>query len=558
MKYLITILYMCTSIALFAQDSFDKRTKSSAKDAVMSLSKSLEEDEPDENIALNYENVAKELATKGEFARAETYLTNALNLYTRLRKTEKIAVVSREIAKVQEAQSKLSDAISNYDNASRLTQNASFKELNTNDANRLRNRSNPKQQSPLIQRNIEILQESDESSMERSMAFQQMAEVSMQLKEPALALSNLQSALEEVKDQPLAANKVQREIANVYAADNQPEMAEASLKEAYETAIHEGNTLDAKKSLEQLVDQYRNEKKNRLALEAYADFMAKLEPLIKADSTLIDDRFFQVHEQKIAQLEKERALKDELISRQNIFNNVLQAFIIIVLIFLLLIIRSLQSIKKKNKRIALQSLRREMNPHFIFNSLNSVNQYIAQNNELEANKYLSSYSKLMRNMMENSNKDFTSLSTELEQLKEYLDLESLRFRDKFDYRIDIDDLLDTDSIYVPNMLIQPQLENAIWHGLRYKEEKGLLTLSIHTAENELLVTIDDNGIGRKRSQELKTKNQKEHKSRGLTNTNERISLLNSLYHTHISMEIRDKEGENGVTVVFRFPLKHKE
>jgi len=197
-----------------------------------------------------------------------------------------------------------------------------------------------------------------------------------------------------------------------------------------------------------------------------------------------------------------------------------------------------------------------MNPHFIFNSLNSVNQYIAQNNELEANKYLSSYSRLMRNMMENSNKDFTSLYTELEQLKEYLDLESLRFQEKFTYRIEVDESLDTDSICIPNMLIQPQLENAIWHGLRYKEEKGLLVLSVRTYGNELIVNIEDNGIGRKKSKELKTKHQKDHKSRGLTNTSERISLLNSLYNCRISMEIRDKEEDTGVIVMFRFPLKN--
>lgn len=198
-----------------------------------------------------------------------------------------------------------------------------------------------------------------------------------------------------------------------------------------------------------------------------------------------------------------------------------------------------------------------MNPHFIFNSLNSVNQFIAQNNELEANKYLSSYSRLMRNILENSNKDFTPLSTELEQLKEYLDLEHMRFSDKFVYEIDVDESLDPDHISIPNMLIQPQLENAVWHGLRYKESGGLLRLSVKSESNSLCVKIEDNGIGLKKSNELKTRHQKEHHSRGLTNTRERINLLNSLYNMHITIEITEKENsENGtgVIVLLRFPL----
>ena len=322
--------------------------------------------------------------------------------------------------------------------------------------------------------------------------------------------------------------------------------------------MNEGRTLDAKNTLELLVDQYKKERDTRKALEAYANFMDRLEPMVRNDSTLIDDRFFQVQEDKIAQLEKERALKDELISKSNTFNYALIVFVILALIALAFIAKAFYSIKKKNKKIALQSLRREMNPHFIFNSLNSVNQFIAQNNELEANKYLSSYSKLMRNMMENSNRDFISLSTEMEQMKEYLDLEYMRFHDKFEYRIDIDESLDTDAVYIPNMLIQPQLENAIWHGLRYKEGMGLLTLTINPDGAGLKVVIEDNGIGLKKSQELKTKHQREHKSRGMTNTYERINLLNSLYGTNISISIKEKEeGETGTIVILQFPLMDK-
>jgi sensor histidine kinase YesM len=139
-------------------------------------------------------------------------------------------------------------------------------------------------------------------------------------------------------------------------------------------------------------------------------------------------------------------------------------------------------------------------------------------------------------------------------MKEYLQLENMRFCDKFTYTIEVDKDLDPDAISIPNMLIQPQLENAIWHGLRYKDEKGHLLLKIFKEEKNLSVIIEDNGIGIKKSEQLKTPRQKEHKSRGLTNTFERIELLNNLYHSAIKLEIKEKEGEEtGVTVKIQIP-----
>jgi two-component system, sensor histidine kinase YesM len=301
-----------------------------------------------------------------------------------------------------------------------------------------------------------------------------------------------------------------------------------------------------------LSDYYKKQGNKTKTIELYDQFLNDFDRMVQADSSLVDSKIFQVTEEKIRQLEKERALKDELITKKNKFNYVLIGSVILMLVLLGLIAKALFSIKTKNKKIALQSLRREMNPHFIFNSLNSVNQFIAQNNELEANKYLTSYSNLMRNMMETSNKDFITLANELEQIKKYLDLEHLRFQDKFDYEIVVDEKLDSDVIFVPNMLIQPHLENAIWHGLRYRETKGKLKVTF-TQENQLIkVSIEDDGIGVEKSQELKTKNQKVHESRGLNNVEERINLLNDLYHQQISYTISSGENEVGTRVNLYF------
>ena len=529
MKYLSLLIFMLlpATIAWSQEDTIPTiKYSGNTRSAAMKLSTSLEKDSSDRKIAFDYLILAKELMKQGEYVKAELYLNNASKLYQKLNDKEQLAYVNRELAKVKEAQNKLRDAISNYSEAVKLSQNKQVQELNINDVKRLKNKSNPVVQATYIQRNIDILN-ADEDKEERAVAYQQMAEVNMKMNNQQAAISNLESALEDVKDKPVETIKVKREIATAYAADKKMEAAAVSLLQSYELALKEGHTIEAKKSLEQLAAQYQKMNKPQKALELYKDFMSQLEPMVKADSTLIDSRFFEVHEKRIAQLEKERVLKDELIRKQNKFNSFLLGSIVLILIFMAFILRAWYSIRRKNKKIALQSLRREMNPHFIFNSLNSVNQFIARNDELAANKYLSSYSRLMRNTLENSNKDFTPLTTELEQLKEYLELEHMRFQDKFTYQIRIDESLDMEAILIPNMLIQPQLENAIWHGLRYKEDSGLLTLTIQKKASSLSVVIEDNGIGLTKSRELKTKHQREHHSRGLTNTYERIHLLNS-------------------------------
>jgi anti-sigma regulatory factor (Ser/Thr protein kinase) len=373
--------------------------------------------------------------------------------------------------------------------------------------------------------------------------------------------NNLDKAIEITKNTIADAEKLgsvsqqieqQQSLATLYFKNENQDDAIVLLEETYDLALKNGRTFDAKKAMLALSDYYRKQGNQTKAIELYDKFLNDFDRMVQADSTLVDSKIFQVTEEKIKQLEKERALKDELITKKNKFNYVLIGSVILMLILLGLIAKALFSIKTKNKKIALQSLRREMNPHFIFNSLNSVNQFIAQNNELEANKYLTSYSNLMRNMMETSNKDFISLSNELEQIKKYLDLEHLRFQDKFEYEIVVDEKLDSDAILVPNMLIQPHLENAIWHGLRYRETKGTLKVTF-AEENQLIkVSIEDDGIGVEKSKELKTQNQKVHESRGLNNVEERIKLLNDLYHQQISYTISTGTDGNGTLVTLYF------
>lgn len=585
--------------AVTAQDTIKKKSKialpksSSVNEAAKELKKSLSQDENDEKTAQKYEALAKQLSAKGDYAKAEEYLKKARDIYAKLNKKNETANANRGIAKAQESQNKTQDAIVSYESASEIATDKVAEKVNYNDAERLKN-SKIEDQAGYINSNIELL-EKEGKKEETAEAYQQMAKNSYKLNDKKAAVENFKKALENVKHKPEEAIKIKNEIAKVYASENEfgkaieineklineakekndseaqivqmqelasiyfkqqdAEKGISLLKKAYELAIQNGKTLLAKNSLEELIKQYNAKGNGDKSIELYENFFENFESLIKSDNSLVDYKLFQVTEDRIKHLEKERALKDELISKKNTFNYFLLGSVLLMALLFVFIVKALYSIKTKNKKIALQSLRREMNPHFIFNSLNSVNQFISENNELEANKYLTSYSNLMRNMMENSNKDFVSLNNEVEQLKKYLDLEHLRFNEKFDYEITIDEALDGDAVFVPNMLLQPHLENAIWHGLRYKEGKGFLKLDFKLKNNQVNVTIDDNGIGLRKSQELKTTNQKVHESRGVTNTKERISLLNELYKKTISFEIFEKESpETGTRVEIIFPL----
>lgn len=196
-----------------------------------------------------------------------------------------------------------------------------------------------------------------------------------------------------------------------------------------------------------------------------------------------------------------------------------------------------------------------MNPHFIFNALNSVNNFIAKSDERSANRYLSDFSTLMRAVLENSDEDFIPLSKELELLELYTKLEHSRFSDKFDYRITVDEDIDIDAFQIPPMLLQPYIENAIWHGLRYREDKGFLQIELKQKDKLALeISITDNGIGRKNSAALKTQNQKKQKSKGMGNIKKRIEILNDMYRDRVDVIISDLET-NGTGTKVLFTIK---
>ena len=274
-------------------------------------------------------------------------------------------------------------------------------------------------------------------------------------------------------------------------------------------------------------------------------FLTKKTEILKKQRTISSiSKDFELDEKQLEIEQKDEEIQSETLKNQQLIIYGLLFIVILLCIGTYLILKSAQKSKVANQLLALKSLRSQMNPHFIFNALNSVNHFVAKNDERAANKFLAEFSRLMRLVLEHSQEDFISLETEKEILSLYIKLEHYRFRDKFEYQFIIDESIDLETHQIPPMLLQPYIENAIWHGLRYKEDKGELIVKI-TKENEaIVVSISDNGIGREASFKEKTKHQKTHNSIGLKNIKERLVLLNKVYNLNYTTSISDLNLEN--------------
>lgn len=196
-------------------------------------------------------------------------------------------------------------------------------------------------------------------------------------------------------------------------------------------------------------------------------------------------------------------------------------------------------LNKKIANIESQALRAQMNPHFIFNTLSSIQHYISNNDTDAALKYLSKFAKLMRRIMDNSKQQMIPVAEEIGALNLYLELEVMRFDNKFKYDIIVDDSIDQNYDRIPSMLIQPYVENAILHGLLPKPGAGKIFIKLQRQEDTILCTIQDNGIGREKSNEFKKNRVQQHKSMGMSITQERLDILNSSLNSNLNAEIID-------------------
>ncbi|MBN2173072.1 MAG: histidine kinase, partial [Bacteroidales bacterium] len=220
--------------------------------------------------------------------------------------------------------------------------------------------------------------------------------------------------------------------------------------------------------------------------------------------------------------------------------------------------RKISEMNHKISEITQKNLRQQMNPHFIFNTLNSIQYYMYQHDKIATNNYLTKFSSLMRKTLENSQYTSIPIKDEIDALVLYLELESIRFKEKFEYRIDIDEDIDTMLYKIPTMLIQPYVENAICHGLINKDDKGYLHVSLKLDSGRLACTIEDNGIGREAAMEIRERKNGNHNSLGTRITESRLSLVNALYGKNMKIDytdLKDSAGKPaGTRVTIHIPI----
>jgi tetratricopeptide (TPR) repeat protein len=207
--------------------------------------------------------------------------------------------------------------------------------------------------------------------------------------------------------------------------------------------------------------------------------------------------------------------------------------------------RRISEMNRKISEITQANLRQQMNPHFIFNTLNSIQYYMYQHDKLATNNYLTKFSSLMRKVLDNSQHTSVPLADELGALNLYLELESIRFKDKFDFKINVDEEIDPLMYKVPTMLIQPYVENSICHGLIPGDNKGFVNIDLKLKEDFILCTIEDNGIGREAAKERSNKRGDNHNSLGTQITKSRLDLVNELYGTSLKTIYTDLKNEKG-------------
>lgn len=213
-------------------------------------------------------------------------------------------------------------------------------------------------------------------------------------------------------------------------------------------------------------------------------------------------------------------------------------------------------LEQKALALEMKTLRAQMNPHFIFNSLNSVNRFILQNNRNEASGYLTKFSKLIRMILQHSQEQLIPLENELDALKLYLQLEAIRFENKFEFKISVQSSIETAEVKVPPLIIQPYAENAIWHGLMHKESNGRLDIEITAEDHNLYISITDDGVGREKAAGLENRPDN-HKSIGMRLTQERIrNLSKGTEDAYVQVfDLTNPDGSPaGTEVTIKIPL----
>ncbi|MCD6018380.1 MAG: two-component system sensor histidine kinase [Bacteroidetes bacterium] len=354
-------------------------------------------------------------------------------------------------------------------------------------------------------------------------------------KKYGLSVSHAEEALKigQETEHPAEISMAAKQLYDIYTETKEPEKA----NRFHQLYIETKAILDNQESKNALLEQklkYEYEKK---------------ELINKAES-----------EKKLVELASENQKRNLL---KNIWLIVFGSVLVLVSVSVFFVYRNFKQksviTNQKNNLLKQKLLVSQMNPHFIFNSLNAIQNYIFKQDSLKAGNYLTQFSELIRMILDFSRKDYISVESEVKLLNTYLELQKLRFESKFDYQISVDEKIDRETVHIPPMLAQPFIENAIEHGIFYKKEKGRVDVRLYYERSLLVYEIEDDGVGMEEAMKLKNKLKSSYESLATIITKERMDTLNEQSKSDIEIEIIDKKnntaGDSGVKVKFVVPFK---
>ncbi|MBN4072441.1 tetratricopeptide repeat protein [Crocinitomix catalasitica] len=358
-------------------------------------------------------------------------------------------------------------------------------------------------------------------------------------------------------------------IGQCYVSLNEYKKGEKYLKKGQSKATEIGSNVLLKHSCQVLADMYEKlgdferayqyhqlytQYKDSLLNESTSKEIGKMEAQYQYDKATALQELEQ-EKKDIVAIEKSKVQTLKLSQR----NYLIAALIGLLLLLGIIAWLILRGIKLRNFRrihdLEQKALRAQMNPHFTFNTMNSIQHYITANDRKSAQKYISKFARLVRQILENSEHNYITINEEVSTLELYLELESLRFENGFDYKIILDHEIDPGFDRIPPMLLQPYIENAIWHGLMHKENNCEVSINMSREEELIKCTIEDNGVGRKKAGEL-SKNSSGHRSMGMDITTERLDILNAKKTHYIEItDLEDGEGAaQGTRIEIMIPI----
>ncbi|NII24880.1 histidine kinase [Pseudoflavitalea sp. X16] len=369
-------------------------------------------------------------------------------------------------------------------------------------------------------------------------------------------------------------------LGKIYFAKKDYTRARQFAYEAWTLARQKNAKLNLRDACQLLYSIHEEMKQPGQAFYYYKQYVQVKEAVLndQLKGKLYEFRRIAEDEKKVAQiklLEQEKLISEQKLKSNQLLRNILTGGLVL-LAFLSLMVLGNISLKRKNEKLRnekiqkdlehrateleMQALRAQMNPHFIFNCLSSINRFILKNEPDKASDYLTRFSRLIRLVLINSQKPYIVLEDEIEMLRLYLEMEQLRFKNTFDYSIIYNNDIEPSNIMLPPLLLQPFCENAIWHGLMHKEGHGQLSVAFSMRNNILNCTITDNGIGRARAAEIQTKSAEKIKSLGIKLTAERLALFNEdrSIQTYYNIEDIKDEQCNIIGTKVTIEIRYKE